>query len=72
MKSDCAGADFAIILQSDPSVPNRVSRIVFEYHDYLSTEYSHVAPLERLESLGFQCLSYNPNETYGMIAAFKL
>jgi hypothetical protein len=42
-----------------------------EYHDHLSSDYSHLDLLEKLKSLGFQASSYNSNGTYGMIAASK-
>lgn len=71
LKLDCEGAEFEIILQTDPSVLNRVRSIVMEYHDHLSNKHSHVDLLERLKILGFQASGYNPNGSYGMIAAFK-
>jgi len=71
LKLDCEGAEFEIILQADPSVLNRVRTIVMEYHDHLSSNYSHVDLLEKLKSLGFQASSYNSNGTYGMIAASR-
>ena len=71
LKLDCEGAEFEIILEADSSLLNRVQRIVMEYHDHLSNKYSHVDLLERLKILGFQASSYNPNGTYGMIAAFR-
>lgn len=71
LKLDCEGAEFEIILESDLSLLNRLQRIVMEYHDHLSNKYSHVDLLERLKMLGFQAFSYNPNSTYGMIAAIR-
>jgi FkbM family methyltransferase len=72
LKLDCEGAEFEIILEADASLLNRVRRIVMEYHDHLSNTYSHVDILEKLKILGFQASSYNPNGTYGMIAAYKI
>jgi hypothetical protein len=60
-----------IILEADASLLNRVRRIVMEYHNHLSNNYSHVDILEKLKILGFQASSYNPNGTYGMIAAYR-
>jgi FkbM family methyltransferase len=71
LKLDCEGAEFEIILQSDPSILNRVRRIVMEYHDHLSNQHSHLDLLEKLKILGFQASGYNQNGTYGMIAAFR-
>lgn len=71
LKLDCEGAEFEIILESDPSLLNRIHRIVMEYHDHLSNKYSHVDLLERLKILGFQVSSYNPSGTCGMIAAAR-
>ena len=71
LKLDCEGAEFEIILEADASLLNRVRRIAMEYHDHLSNNYSHVDILEKLKILGFQASSYNPNGTYGMIAAYR-
>lgn len=71
LKLDCEGAEFEMILEADSSLLNRVQRIVMEYHDHLSNKYSHVDLLARLKILGFQAYSYNPNGTYGMIAALR-
>jgi FkbM family methyltransferase len=71
LKLDCEGAEFEIILEADPSILNRVRRIVMEYHDHLSNRYSHLDLLEKLKTLGFQASDYNRNGTYGMIAAFR-
>jgi FkbM family methyltransferase len=71
LKLDCEGAEFEIIWESDPALLKRVSRIVMEYHDHLSTQYTHVELLEKLKSLGYQASSYMPNGTYGMIAAIR-
>jgi FkbM family methyltransferase len=69
LKLDCEGAEFEIILEADPSILNRVRRIVLEYHDHLSSKYSHLDILEKLGTLGFHTSTYNSNGTYGMIAA---
>ncbi len=71
LKLDCEGAEFEIIWESDPALLKRVSRIVMEYHDHLSTQYTHVELLEKLKSLGYRASSYMPNGTYGMIAAIR-
>jgi FkbM family methyltransferase len=71
LKLDCEGAEFEIVWESDPALLSRVRRIVMEYHDHLSTQYSHVEMLEKLKSLGYQATSYKPNGVYGMIAAVR-
>jgi FkbM family methyltransferase len=71
LKLDCEGAEFEILWESDSSLLARVRRIVLEYHDHLSSTYSHVDLLERLTSLGFRASSYNSNGTYGMISAIR-
>lgn len=71
LKLDCEGCEFEIILESDPALLQRVSSIVMEYHDHLSTRYSHRDLLPALERLGFKATVYKPNGTYGMIAAVR-
>ena len=71
LKLDCEGTEFEIILETDSSLLNRVQRIVLEYHDHLSIRYSHVDLLAKLKFLGFQAFNYNPNGSFGMIAAFR-
>jgi FkbM family methyltransferase len=71
LKLDCEGAEFEIILDTAPSVFNRVQRIVMEYHDHLSEYFSHRDLVEKMQSLGFRIMEYNPNGDYGMIAAVK-
>ena len=71
LKLDCEGAEFEILLEADPRILKRVQRIVMEYHDHLSTQYSHVDLLEKLKFLGFQTFIYNQNGGYGMIAAIR-
>jgi len=71
LKLDCEGCEFEIILDSDPALINRIDRIVMEYHDHLSTRFSHRNLLDALKDLGFEAVAYNPNGTYGMIAAIR-
>ena len=71
LKLDCEGCEFEIILNSDASLLNRISRIVMEYHDHLSAGFSHRDLVQRLTALGFRTVVYNANGTYGMIAAMK-
>jgi FkbM family methyltransferase len=71
LKLDCEGAEFEIIWESDPALLKRIPRIVMEYHDHLSSQYSHVEMLEKLKSLGYRATCYMPNGTYGMIAAIR-
>jgi FkbM family methyltransferase len=71
LKLDCEGSEFDIILDSDPSLWRRVTRIVMEYHDHLSERFSHRDLLQKLEKLGFRTIAYNANRTYGMIAAVR-
>lgn len=71
LKLDCEGSEFEIILDSEPSLMGRVSRIVMEYHDHLSERFSHHDLLQRLEMLGFRARAYKPNGTCGMIAAIN-
>jgi len=71
LKLDCEGSEFDIILESEPSIFKRVSRIVMEYHDHLSEKFSHYDLLERLESLGYQARAYSPNGNLGMISAIR-
>jgi|SRR5580658_4754030 FkbM family methyltransferase len=71
LKLDCEGAEFEIILDADPSLMSRVDRIVMEYHDHLSKKFTHRDLLQKLEQLGFRAKAYNPNGTYGMIAATR-
>lgn len=71
LKLDCEGAEFGIILETAPSVLNRVQRIVMEYHDHLSNRFSHRDLSEKLRGLGFRITEYNPKGTYGMLAAVK-
>lgn len=72
LKLDCEGCEFEIILDSDPNLLGRVDRIVMEYHDHLSARFSHTDLLRALRQLGFETTAYNPNGTYGMIAARRL
>jgi len=71
LKLDCEGSEFDIILDSDPSLWCRVTRIVMEYHDHVSDRFSHRDLLQKLETLGFRTTAYNANGTYGMIAAVR-
>ena len=71
LKLDCEGSEFDIILESDPSLFQRVKCIVMEYHDHLSKEFSHEDILQRLTTLGFRSKTYSPNGTNGMIAAVR-
>jgi FkbM family methyltransferase len=71
LKLDCEGCEFEIILDSDPALMRRIDRIVMEYHDHRSTRFSHRDLLQALERLGFEVVPYNPNGTYGMIAAIR-
>lgn len=71
LKLDCEGCEFEIILESSPHLMHRIDRIVMEYHDHRSTRFSHGDLLQALERLGFQVFSYNPNGTYGMMAAIR-
>jgi FkbM family methyltransferase len=71
LKLDCEGAEFDIILNSEPSLVRGIPRIVMEYHDHLSEHFSHRDLLQRLESLGFRARAYNQHETFGIIEAAK-
>jgi FkbM family methyltransferase len=71
LKLDCEGCEFEIILEAEPAVMSRITRIVMEYHDHLSARFSHGDLLQALETLGFEAVSYNPNGTNGMIAAIR-
>lgn len=71
LKLDCEGSEFEIILGADPSILNRVVRIVMEYHDHFSSKHSHVDILEKLKTFGFRAFSYNPKKSTGMIAASR-
>ena len=72
LKLDCEGSEFDIILESEPSLFERITRIVLEYHDHLSDKFSHHDLLRRLESLGFRATAYDPSGNHGMIAAVRL
>jgi len=72
LKLDCEGAEFEIILDSEPSVMNRIRRIAMEYHDHLSERFSYRDLLKKLESIGFRARAYNQHETYGIIEAIRL
>jgi hypothetical protein len=71
LKLDCEGSEFDIILESEPSIFKRITRIVMEYHDHLSEKFFHYDLLERLESLGYQARAYSPNGNLGMISAIR-
>ena len=71
LKLDCEGSEFEIILNSEPSLMGRITRIVMEYHDHLSEGFSHRDLLQKLDKLGFHTTAYNPNGACGMIAAVR-
>ncbi len=71
LKLDCEGCEFEIILDADARFFSRIDRIVMEYHDHLSTRFSHRDLLQSLRKLGFEAVVYKPNGTYGMIAATR-
>ena len=71
LKLDCEGCEFDVILDSEPSLMSRISRIAMEYHDHLSDRFSHRDLLKALEAFGFRAVAYNPNGTQGMIAAVR-
>jgi FkbM family methyltransferase len=71
LKLDCEGCEFEIILDSAPALIGRIERIVMEYHDHHSSQFSHSDLLQSLEKLGYQAVSYNANGTHGMIAAIR-
>ena len=71
LKLDCEGCEFDIILESEAVLFERISRIVMEYHDHLSKDFSHHDLLQRLKSLGFRTVSYGRNGSCGMIAAIR-
>jgi FkbM family methyltransferase len=72
LKLDCEGSEFDIILGSEKSLFERITRIVLEYHDHLSEKFSHQDLLQRLEALGFRATAYDRNGSQGMIAAVRL
>jgi FkbM family methyltransferase len=71
LKLDCEGCEFEIIMGSDAALMSRISRIVMEYHDHLSTKFSHRDLVQKLTTFGFSPVVYNSNGTYGMIAATR-
>lgn len=71
LKLDCEGCEFEIILETDPSVFKRISKIVLEYHDHLSQRFSHRDLVQKLTALDFRTVVYNPNGTHGMIAGIR-
>lgn len=72
LKLDCEGCEFEIILATEPALLRRIDRIVMEYHDHRSAQFSHRDLLLALRQLGFEAVSYNPNGTHGMIAAIRM
>jgi FkbM family methyltransferase len=71
LKLDCEGCEFEIILDADPGLVQRIDRIVMEYHDHRSAEFSHRDLLQALKRYGFEAVSYHPNGFQGMIAAIR-
>jgi len=71
LKLDCEGSEFDIIMGSEPPLMLRISRIVMEYHDHLSEQFSHRDLLQRLNGLGFRTEAYNASGTCGIIAAAR-
>jgi len=71
LKMDCEGAEYEILLRSPSEVLVRIDAIVLEYHDHLSSTYSHSDIVARLEGLGFETRLYNANGTFGMLAAYR-
>jgi Methyltransferase FkbM domain len=69
LKLDCEGCEFGIIMGLDAALVCRISRIVMEYHNHLSKQFSHRDLVEKLATFGFRTVVYNSNGTYGMIAA---
>jgi FkbM family methyltransferase len=72
LKLDCEGSEFDIILGSERSVFEGITRIVLEYHDHLSEKFSHHDLVQRLEALGFRAKAYDRNGSHGMIAAVRV
>lgn len=52
MKLDCEGAEYQIILRSDPAVFEKIKRIRMELHP--SKSYSRIEVIVHLESMGYQ------------------
>jgi FkbM family methyltransferase len=71
LKLDCEGCEFGIIMSLDAALAWRISRIVMEYHNHLSRQFSHRDLVEKLATFGFRTVVYNSNGTYGMIAATR-
>jgi FkbM family methyltransferase len=71
LKMDCEGAEYEILLRAPSEVLARIDAIVLEYHDHLSSTYSHRDIVNRLQSLGFETRLYNANGTFGMLAAYR-
>jgi FkbM family methyltransferase len=59
LKVDCEGAEYAIFLETPPSVLQAVERIVMEYHDGV-TEFDHLALVDHLRVCGYT-VSTHPN-----------
>src|SRR5262245_40633976 len=62
LKIDCEGAEFEIVLGLDPDVLGRVSRIVLEYHDHVTT-HTHEELVRYLEQQGFE-VRVRPNPAW--------
>lgn len=71
LKLDCEGSEFDILFESNPTIFKRIGCIAMEYHDHLSSRFSHQDLLQRLNTLGFAANAYNPNGTLGMIAGVR-
>jgi FkbM family methyltransferase len=71
LKLDCEGCEFEVIMCSDQALFSRIDRIVMEYHNHLSKQFSHRDLVEKLTTLGFRSVVYNAKGTYGMIAAIN-
>src|ERR1700739_1418369 len=71
LKLDCEGCEFEIIMCADDELFSRIDRVVMEYHNHLSKQFSHRDLVEKLTTLGFRSVVYNSNGTYGMIAATR-
>ncbi len=57
MKLDCEGAEYEILLNQDPKIFKKISRIIMEYHD-IDRRCSHLVLEKWFEELGYQVTLY--------------